>query len=258
MTTTRLPRPRLVARGGAAAVAPEHTIPAFEAAIAMGADVLWLGLQSSADDQLVVIQDARLERTTDGHGAVRELTARELKRLDAGRWFGRRFRGQRIQTLSEVLERFRDRVAFAVELPGGSDLHPGIEERLLSLLQIYEVSARTLVVSLDHHALMRCRDLDPDVPTVARLGGRPLAPAALAPRGVLAGVCLPAELTTPRDLDAIRAAGLACYVEGVNDSSAARRLAEWGVAGLVTDRPDLLRPVLDRVAGALRQSTPET
>jgi glycerophosphoryl diester phosphodiesterase len=100
------PRPLLIAHRGAPAVAPEHTIPAYEAAIAAGADALELDVHLSADDQLVVIHDARLERTTDGRGLVREYTTRQLKRLDAGGWFGRRFRGQRIQTLSEVLERF--------------------------------------------------------------------------------------------------------------------------------------------------------
>jgi glycerophosphoryl diester phosphodiesterase len=92
--------PLLVARAGAPTVAPEHTIPAYEAAILAGADALLVDVHLSADDQLVVIRDGRLERTTDGRGRVRERTLPELKRLDAGRWFGRAFRGQRIQTAS--------------------------------------------------------------------------------------------------------------------------------------------------------------
>ncbi|MBI3458311.1 MAG: glycerophosphodiester phosphodiesterase [Candidatus Rokubacteria bacterium] len=256
MTTIRGVRPLLVAHGGASTVAPEHTIPAYEAAIAMGADALELAVHLSADDQLVVIHDARLERTTDGRGAVRDYTAQQLKRLDAGRWFGRRFRGQRIQTLSEVLERFRGRVAFGVELRKGSDFYPSIEERLLTLLQIYEVADRTLVVSFDHHALRKCRDLDPDVRTGALVVGRLLAPSALGPRGVFNAVCLPPDLTTPRDVAAARDAGLDCYVRVVNDPADARQFAEWGVAGIVSDRPDLLRPVLDRFAGPCDNPAP--
>ena len=76
-----------------------------------------------------------------------------MKRLDAGRWFGWRFRGQRIQTLPEVLERFRGRAGFVVALRAGSDVYPGIEERLLGLLQLYGAADRTLVASYDHHAL---------------------------------------------------------------------------------------------------------
>jgi glycerophosphoryl diester phosphodiesterase len=239
-------RPLVVAHRGAPTAAPEHTIPAYEAAVAAGADALELDVHLSADDQLVVIHDGRLERTTDGRGAVREYTVRELKRLDAGRWFGRRFRGQRIQTLAEVLERFRDRVGFGIELKAGSDLYPGIEERLVTLLQLYDVLDRALVASFDHHALKTCRDLDPDVRTGALVVGRLLSPAGLAPAGVLNALCLAAELTTARDVAATREAGLDCYVWVVNDPAAARSFAEWGVAGIITDRPDLVRPVLER------------
>ncbi len=245
MTTTRGARPFLIAHRGASAGAPEHTIAAYEAAIRAGADALELDVRLSADDQLVVIHDETLERTTSGRGRVRARTLRELKRLDAGRWFGRAFRGQRIQTLSEVIERFRDRAAFGVELKGGSDFYPGIEERLVGLLQIYEVTDRTLVVSYDHHALLRCRALDPDVRTSAAVVGRLLDPSALAPPGTLNAISLQADLLTERDVAACRAAGLECYVWVVNDAATARRLAEWGVAGIVTDRPDVLRPALE-------------
>jgi glycerophosphoryl diester phosphodiesterase len=215
-----------------------------------GADVLELDVHLTADDQLVVIHDARLERTTDGRGLVREHTAQQLKRLDAGRWFGRRYRGQRLQLLGEVLERFRDRVAFAVELKAGSDVYPGIEERLVTLLQLYDVADRTLVASFDHHALRRCREVDPDVRTGALVVGRLLEPAALAPPGVLSALCLNAELIAASDVAAVREAGLDCYVWVVNDAAAAARFVGWGVAGLVTDRPDLIRPVLDRASSA--------
>jgi glycerophosphoryl diester phosphodiesterase len=241
-------RPLLIAHGGAAAVAPEHTIPAYEAAVAQGADLVWLTVRLSLDDQPVVIEDDRLERTTDGRGAVRDLTARQLKRLDAGGWFGRRFRGQRIQALGEVLERFRDRLGFAVHLPGGSDVAPGIEERVLTLLQLYDVAARALLISGDHGALRKCRDLDPELRLVARLGARFTTPATPGPIESLAGVCLPARLTTRGEVAAVRAAGAACYVEGVDEPAAARALAEAGAAGLVTNRPDLLRPLLESLA----------
>lgn len=234
----------MLARRGAAAVAPEHTIPAYEAALGLGADGLWLPVHPSADDQLVVIGDGRLERTTDGRGGVRQHTLRQLKRLDAGRRFGWRFRGQRLQTLAEVLERFRDRALFVVELAAGSDFYPGIEERLLALLQLSGAAERTLVASLDHPALRACRALDPDVPTMARLTGRLLSPGGLGPRETVTAACLPATLVTGGDVQAVRDAGLLCYVEGVDDPATAGRLAAWGVAGVVTDRPDLVRPAL--------------
>ena len=77
MTTTRAARPLIVADRGAAVIAPEHTIPAYESAVAAGADGLWLDVQEAADEQLVVVHDARLERTTNGRGPVRARTVRE-------------------------------------------------------------------------------------------------------------------------------------------------------------------------------------
>ena len=96
--------PLVIARGGASAEAPEHTIAAFEAALDEGADALSLRVRLSRDGHPVAFGPATLERTTDGRGTVGECTVRELKRLDAGGWKGLSFRGQRVQTLQEVLE----------------------------------------------------------------------------------------------------------------------------------------------------------
>jgi glycerophosphoryl diester phosphodiesterase len=233
VTTTRPPRPLIVAHRGAAAVAPEHTIPAYEAAVASRVDALWLDVQESADAQLVVVHDVGLERTTNGRGFVRERSVRELKRLDAGRWSGWRFRGQRIQTLPEVLERFRDRVGFVVALRAGSDVYPGIEERALGLLHLYGVADRTLVASSDHHALARCRALDGDIRLGAVVAGRLLQPGALAPPGTLTALCLSAATVLEPDVAACRAVGLETYLGVIDSAAEARRVAAWGPTALV-------------------------
>ncbi|HEV8456737.1 MAG TPA: glycerophosphodiester phosphodiesterase family protein, partial [Methylomirabilota bacterium] len=132
-----MPQPLVIAHRGASADAPEHTIAAFELALDQGADGIEMDVHLSKDEHPIVIHDFTLERTSDGAGPVRERTVRELKRLDGGGWRGRPFRGQRIQTLQEVLERFRDRTRFWIDLKGGSDLYPGIEERVVSMIEIY-------------------------------------------------------------------------------------------------------------------------
>lgn len=244
MTTGGPGRPLVVAHRGASALAPEHTIAAYELAVEAGADALELDIRLSADGQAVVIHDATLDRTTDATGPVHERTLQQLKRLDAGAWFGHAFRGQRIQTLTEVLERFRDRARFVIELKGGSDFYPGIEERVLTFLQIYEVLDRTLLLSFDHLALRKLKDLDRDVRLGALVVGRLLDPAALAPPGLLDAVCLEAELTTGREVELLRKAGLEVYVWVVNDPLTAKRFAAWGATGVITDHPDLLRRAL--------------
>src|SRR5688572_33314492 len=127
--------PLIIADRGASADAPEHTIAAFELALEQGADGIELDVHLTRDGQPVVIHDFTLERTTDGAGAVAARTTREIKRLDAGAWREPRFEGQRVQTLQEVLERFRNRTRFWIEIRGGPERYPGIEERVGSIVE---------------------------------------------------------------------------------------------------------------------------
>src|SRR5574340_1218890 len=107
------PTPRVFGHRGAAALAPENTLPSFALALALGADALELDVHGTRDGVIVVIHDDTLERTTKGQGAVRDHTWSALSQLDAGYHFthdGRTFpfRGQgvRLPTLDAVLQRF--------------------------------------------------------------------------------------------------------------------------------------------------------
>jgi glycerophosphoryl diester phosphodiesterase len=238
-------RPLVIAHRGASADAPENTIAAFELALEQGADGIELDVHLSADEQPVVIHDFTLERTTDGAGPVSEHTVRELKRLDAGGWRDRRFSGQRVQTLQEVLERFRDRARFWVELKGGSALYPGIEERVVSLLEIYDVVDRALVQSFDHEAIARIRATSREIRVGALVAQAPLDAALLRP-GAANAICPGAHVLTETVLAEIRGADLECYVWTVNEPAQMDRLVGWGVSGIITDRPGVLRARLGR------------
>jgi glycerophosphoryl diester phosphodiesterase len=236
--------PLVVAHRGASAYAPEHTIAAYELALSQGADLIEVDLHLSADDQPVAIHDATLDRTTDGAGPVRERTLKELKRLDAGGWFGPAFRGHRLQTFQEILERFRGRTGFAVELKGGSDLYPGIEERVVSLLQIYGVVEASLVLSFDYPALAKVREMEPGV-QIGALIRESAAPLGVAP-GVATALWFAVRLLSEEVVNRTKAAGLDLYAWVVNDAPTIDRLIEWGIRGIVTDNADLVRSRLPR------------
>jgi glycerophosphoryl diester phosphodiesterase len=237
--------PLVIARGGASAEAPEHTIAAFEAALAEGADALALCVRLTRDGHPVAFGPPTLERTTDGRGPVAERTMRELKRLDAGGWKGPRWGGQRVQTLQEVLERFRDRARIWIELPDGIDAQAGIEERVIALLEIYEVVERSLVHSADPAALDRVRAFNPGVPLGTLWSSGPLASVLPAP-GRAEAVCPAVEVLREADLEQIRAAGLSCHVWTINEPALADRLIGWRVDGIFTDRPGLVRARIGR------------
>ena len=239
-------KPIVIARGGASAEAPEHTIAAFEAALAEGADALALRVRMSKDGHPVVFGDATLERTSDGRGPVASLTVRELKRLDAGGWKGARFGGQRIQTLQEVLERFRDRTRFWIELPDDTAAGSGVEERVVSTLEIYEAVDSSLVQSADRDALGRVRALNPAVALGVLWRAGTLAAALPAP-GSAEALCPAVEMLREADREKIRAAGLGCYVWTVNEPALADRLVGWCVDGILTDRPALVRARVGRL-----------
>ena len=240
------PRPLVIARGGASAAAPEHTIAAFEAAIAEGADAIGLRVRLTRDGHPVAFGPARLERTTNGRGPLILHTVRELKRLDAGGWKDPSFRGQRIQTLQEVLERFRDRTRFWIELPEDGDPQSGVEERVVSTVEIYDSVDLCHVLSADRMALERVRALNPSVKRGAIWTTGPLSDALRA-AGAAEALCAAAEVIGGAGVETIRAAGLGCYVQTADDEPAlVDRLVEWRVDGILTGRPGLIRTRLDR------------
>ncbi len=98
-----LPERGLCAHRGAMATHPENTLLAFQAAIDQGAHMIEFDVHVTADKKLVIIHDDSVDRTTNGHGKVAEMTLAELKQLDAGNWMHTQYRGERIPTLSETL-----------------------------------------------------------------------------------------------------------------------------------------------------------
>ena len=234
--------PLLIADRGAAAEAPEHTIAAFERAAEQGADLLWLDVHCARDHRPVIVRDFTLERTTSGAGPVADHDTRALKRLDAGGWWSAAFAGQRIQTLEEVLERFRERMGFVLALRGGLACYPEMAERAIALVDVYGVAQCSILVSHDLATLRAARAIDPDL-AVGSLEP-PGAPREVPPDVNAIGVRA-ADLSAAR-VAALREAGVDCYALEVDDAEEGARLARWGVRGIVTGRPGPIRTRLGR------------
>jgi glycerophosphoryl diester phosphodiesterase len=188
----------------------------------------------------VAIHDEQLERTTNGHGLVGDHTLKELRELDAGAWFDARFAGQRIPTLGEVLEWARNRTHLAIEIKNGPIFYEGIEEKIVSLLERHQMRERSLVISFDHHALRRIRDLDAEVLTGILYVCRPLDAPSLA-RSVDAQVLEPHwSFVDSEAVAAARAAGLRVSTWATSDPVELRRLLQSGLDGIATNHPDVL------------------
>ncbi len=237
-------RPYVVGHRGAMGHAPENTMASFRKGAELGAPLLELDIHLSADGRLVVIHDDTVDRTTDGTGSVGDLTAERIGRLDAGSWHGPEFAGERVPMLDEVLDWARGRVGLVIELKLGPVWYPGIEEVLVSTLRQHQATAEVLVISFDHVAVQRVKQLDPAVKTAIMYGGRPLDPVGMA-RAAGADAVRPGHHTlTAEDVVACQTAGLAVIPWTVNDEASMRRVVSLGVDGMSSNYPELLSRVL--------------
>jgi len=123
-TKTAAPYPRVVAHRGLSGACPENTLPAFAAAIALGADEIELDLWASSDGELVVCHDAKVDRTSNGHGLISDLSWAEIAALDAGSWRGPDWAGIPFCRLEDVLEQFGGRIVMNIHIkePGEDGL----------------------------------------------------------------------------------------------------------------------------------------
>lgn len=147
----------VIAHRGDSSHAPENTLAAFEAGFRAGADGIELDTMLSADGVPVVIHDDWLERTTGVPGSVWNSTLAELKRLDAGAWFGEAFRGERIPTLAEALELARNRGIVNVEIKSKHVPPSVVTDAVLRVIGSWSHPEQILISSFDPRILHRVR-----------------------------------------------------------------------------------------------------
>lgn len=240
METIKARLPRVIAHRGASASAPENTLAALRLAAAEGATWVEVDVKLSRDGHCILMHDDLLGRTTNGRGEVAQYDLDELKRLDAGSWFAKRFAGEPIATLEEAL-------ALCCELGLGLNLEikpcPGRQHEtaiaLVETLRRHWPSGRDwpLLSSFAPASLEEARLLAPEIPR-GLLIGRPTRRALdMLDRLECATLHCDAKRASRELVRTLEASGrpLLCYT--VNDPFRARRLLDAGVAAVFTDRP---------------------
>lgn len=248
--------PLLIAHRGGSGLAPENTLAAFHQAVDdWGADMIELDVHATADGECVVIHDPTVDRTTDGVGRVERMTLAELKELDAGYRFTPdqgatypfRGRGVKIPTIDEVLESLPG-MRLTVEVKVGAAQAP-----LLAALRRHGAEDRVIVAA--EHESSRTLFSEYPGPTSASsrqvmsfyiLNGLGLSRFWRAP---VVAVQIPErwkgrQILTPRLVRAFHRQGLAVHIWTIDEVDAMARLLDWGVDGIVTDRPDRLADLL--------------
>lgn len=230
---------------GAKAYAPMNTIPAFELAVAQGADGIELDVHRSKDGHAVIVHDFTVDSTSDGSGRVTDMTLAQLKELDAGSWFGEEFRGVRIPTLDEVFEAVGSRTLVNVEIKSESPETDGVEQVVADVIQRHDMARRVIVSSFNPLTLQRFRAILPNVPIGFLFSGQ----MQIDTVGLMQQLGLAHEAKHPH-YEVItaeyRALNSAYRINAwtVNDVAEALRLRDIGVDAIITDVPDVILKAL--------------
>ncbi|MFJ8360704.1 glycerophosphodiester phosphodiesterase [Streptomyces sp. NPDC093984] len=267
MTHARQHQVQVVAHRGASEDAPEHTLAAYKKAIEDGADALECDVRLTADGHLVCVHDRRVNRTSNGRGAVSALELAELAALDFGSWKRSdeepdwEHRPQdpedtSVLTLERLLELVADAgrpIDLAVETKHPTRWAGQVEERLLLLLKRFGLDAPespekspVRIMSFSARSLHRVRTASPTLPTVYLLQFlSPRLRDGRLPAGVrIAGPSMRIVRTHPAYIQRLKQAGHQVHVWTVNEPEDVDLCLELGVDAIITNRP---RAVLDRL-----------
>ncbi len=242
-----LPQPAVIGHRGASAHAPENTLPAFELAVEMGADAIEFDVMLTRDEQVVVIHDPQLDRTTTGTGRVPALTAAEVRRWTAAGSFQDAYPEASVPLLEEVLDLYGSRIPLNIELKNLHAPADRLPARVAELVAASSDSDRILFSSFNPLALLHIRRLCPDRP-VALLASPGLA-GAWARSGL--GNMIPHQAIHPYLRDVTRTLIRKAHKQGrrvhtytVNQAADIRQMADMGVDGIFTDDPAGARAIL--------------
>jgi glycerophosphoryl diester phosphodiesterase len=212
---------------GARAYAPENTLASFKKALEIGVDAVELDVRKTKDDQIVVIHDADVNRTTNGEGLVSELTLKEIKSFSSD--------GEKIPTLEETLDFLDKKVKVFIELKDTD-----IEKQVLSIVDAKGLEKNVVVVSFLEDALKKVRDLNKNIETglIYAKHKNPLKAALELKANYLLALY---RFVHTANVEKAHECGLKVVVWTINKPEEVEEYAKKGVDGIASDKPDILK-----------------
>ncbi|MFB6642984.1 glycerophosphodiester phosphodiesterase [Streptomyces chartreusis] len=255
-------QPTIIAHRGASAYAPENTLEAVDKAAELGIDWVENDVQRTKDGELVVVHDDNLKRTTDAEEVfpdrapwkVKDFTAAEIARLDAGSWFGPAYADARVPTLKQYMDRVElhhQKLLLEIKNP---ELYPGIEQETLKVLDNEgwldgpHLESRLIVQSFSADSVRTVHELKSAVktgllgtPAVADLDGYAAFTDQINPSygSISAGY-----VASVHAVAGAHGKPLEVFTWTVNDAGTAQLVAGYGVDGIITNTPDVVRDAL--------------
>ena len=252
----------VIAHQGGDGIWPGDTMYAFEKAVEIGADVLEMDAHITKDGHIVLMHDEKVDRTTDGTGLIEDMTLDELKQLDAaykwskdgGQTFPYRGQGIQVPTLDELFQKF-PQMRYVIEIKLTEN---PIDKPLCDLILEYDMQDKVLIASFHDEAMQNFRMTCPEIATSASRGE--VTKFVLLGKVFLSGLVAPEyqsiqppydpkeslniPIMTKRFIREAHRKNLHVEPWTVDDPELMKQYIEWGVDGIITDRPDLLVDIL--------------
>jgi glycerophosphoryl diester phosphodiesterase len=249
MLFSQFTQPIIFGHRGACAHAPENTIASFQLAVEDGADFIELDAKLSKDQQVMVIHDPTVDRTSNGKGKVNELNVAELKALDAGSHFEARFAGEKIPTLDEVFKAVGKQIFVNVELTNYSSKNDDLIPLAAEVVKANQMEDRVIFSSFLPGNLAKIHKLVPQAPVAILCleGIAGLLSRSFFCLGVSPKVVHPYLIdTTVALMKREHRRGRRVHVWTVNEEQDIERLLKLQVDGIFTDDPGKARKILTR------------
>ncbi|MEJ8647411.1 glycerophosphodiester phosphodiesterase family protein [Streptomyces sp. MS1.AVA.3] len=255
--------PVTVAHRGASSYAPENTLASIDAAERLGFEWVENDVQRTKDGELVILHDNSLARTTDVEQVfpgrspwnVSDFTLNEIEKLDAGSWFGPKFRGERVPTLEDYMDEVENNDQSLLMELKSPELYPGIELQTLTELRRAgwldkkHVKRRLIIQSFNADAIKTVHTLRPDIKT-GFLGNPSVADLPKFAKycdqiNPVHTAVTPEYVAAVHGLKGPHRRTLDLYTWTVDDPAVAVKVAGLGVDGIITNKPDVVRDALE-------------
>jgi len=230
--------PRLCAHRGFNSVAPENSMPAFGAAVALGAEEIEFDIWSTKDGVLVSAHDSTLERVSNGTGKIFEKTYGELLSLDFGAKHGEKFKGLKICTFEEILQKFAGRVIMNIHVKiWDSNFENPMIEEIVSLVRKYDCEKHIYFMTTSDEIIKRVREYAPDIRICVGWDGNK-EPMSIVDRAILLGaekVQLYKPYFNQESIDKAHSHNILCNVFWADDPEEAIRYRKMGIDCILTN-----------------------
>lgn len=230
----------VTAHRGYSAAYPENTIPAFKGAIQVGADWAELDVQQTADGEVIVMHDSNLKRTTGLDKEVWQVTWDEIKDLDNGSWFDKKYQTVRIPTLEDVLKVCRGKIHLNIEIkPSGHD--KDLEEQVAKLLKKYHMRDTCVVSSLKYDSLRKIKQADDSIETAYITS---VSYGNFTDLEYADGYSVESTLLSKSFVNKAQKAGKQIYVWTVNSEERLEKVVGMGIDNVITDDPVMAKELI--------------